>query len=223
MINIFKDNRELNDIVNLFYIRANEENLEGIDDYLKNIGENIASDFKLIYSACRRKNKQVSLELFGLYLKNIGYKYLGMSNESFYKALNNNFSMKLLQKEQQCYYENFFSKAEDIRTILTYTLKEYYNIVKNYSQLEDLREIYAIYQAIGYYIINILPKEYQTEFYEDEIFDELLSIDYKLTTTNSGYIEKIDYIIRDYIKEKYQIDLFEYASSYQRKITKKKD
>ena len=63
MAKIFKDNEELNNIVNIFYEKADEEKIEDIDAYLSDIESNILLDFDVINSMCKRKNSKISSKL----------------------------------------------------------------------------------------------------------------------------------------------------------------
>ena len=225
MINVFKDNKRLNEIVEKFYKKSEEESLENIDEYLKNIDSNITIDFDMLRSICVSKNRRVSFELFKMYIDNISYECVGLTKKSFYKKVENDGTIKYMQYQQNEYYTKFMAHFDEIEMILIHSLKQYYKIVKSLNKEEDLREIYAIYQTIGAYIIKMLPEYYRKEFINNEMYEELTSVEFNLENVNSKYIANIDYILRDYIKEKYGIDLFEYVYSEQRKriITNKKD
>ena len=225
MINVFKDNKKLNLIVEKFYERSAEESLEDIDEYLKNIDSNITIDFDMLRSICVDKNRRVSLELFRMYLDNFSYACVGVTKRLFYKKVENDSNIKYLQYQQKQYYTNFVDNIDDIEMILIHSLKQYYKIVKSLDKDEDLREIYAIYQTLGASIIHLLPEYYRKEFFNNEMYDELNSVEFNLENVSSKYIANIDYILRDYIKEKYGVDLFEYVYSEQRKrmISNKKD
>ena len=217
MAKIFKDNEELNNIVNIFYEKADEEKIEDIDAYLSDIESNILLDFDVINSMCKRKNSKISSKLIKMYLQNLLYKYVGVKNNSFYKTMDNNLTVDYLQKEQNDYYTNFASNFDEIEMVLIHSLKKYYEIVKEFGTEEDLKEIYAIYQTVGLYIINMLPEYYRRDFDANELFEDLNSINYEIEGASNRYIINIDYILRDYIKEKYNVDLFDYTHGEQRK------
>ena len=213
MMNVFKDNKKLNIIANEFYKKAADEHLEEIDTYLNDIEGNIFVDFDIIRSICDKKNKKLSFELFKLYSENL-----------FYKTVDREDKIKYLQQQQNDYYTNFVSNFNDIEMILIHSLKQFYKIVKEVGESEELREIYAIYQTVGSYIINMLPEYYKQEFINNEMYEDLNCVNFDIENASNRYIINIDYILRDYIKEKYNVDLFEYSYSEQRKkIMRKKN
>ena len=206
-MNVFKDNKELNDLLNKFYVKTIKEDIDEIDEYLKNIDANISNDFELIYSVCKKKNTKISIKIIKTYIQDAIYKHMGVKKDSFNKTLED---IKVLQNEQSDYYTGFLETLEETKMTLIHTLKQYYKIAKNYGNDSDLREVYAVYQTIGLYIINMLPDYYKKDFDQNELFDELLKTDYKIENASNRYIVNIDHIIRDYILDKYDVDLFEY-------------
>ena len=217
MLYVFRNNEELNNIFNEFYKKAQEEDIEDIDVYLSDIENNIFSDFEMIKSICKSTNNKVSLKICKIYLQNFLYNCMGVNKKSYYKPLYNSTYVEELQSEQDKYYTNFIDNFDEFEMTLIHSLKQYYKIVKELGDEEDLREIYAIYQSVGLYIINMLPDSYRKVFLNDESFDELNYVDYKMKNTSKKYIVNIDRILRNYIKEKYKVDLFDYTYSEQRK------
>ena len=59
-------------------------------------------------------------------------------------------------------------------------------------------------------VLHLLPEKYRKEFEENTKYKELLSINVDVENISSRYIKGINYIVYDYLKEKHNVDLFDY-------------
>lgn len=193
---------------------------EKIQQFLNNIDLSITQDFEIIRVYVDYKER----EILKLQIKQMFFSALGISKKGAENYIKDNIRLEKLLEDREDYFENFALKVDlDIlKNSLIYSFKTYYKIASNSPERQQYYlDIYATYKTMLTSIIHMLPSSYRKELFETNYFNtlkkDLENLDYYDDFT-TGYatafnIKKFDSILRRYIEENFDIDLYDYGNA----------
>ena len=216
MLNVFETDKEFNEVASEFYSFISDEDIKDIDNFFNN-SEYVDEDMTIFGLYCSNENDKTRKGLFKMVQENVLYSLIGFRNKSFEKTIENSSNSIKLEEDRRSYDDHWVTTFNEVKPVIVSIFKKYYEIVISKGKAEDLKEMKAIYQTICYYFFKLLPKNYQNELLKNEQFELLTCIESDFTNPNEYYISKIDYKIRNFILQKYRVDLFEEFYNIQRK------
>ena len=208
MINVFKDNQELNSLVNDIYINIKDIDDTYIDSFFS-IQGSIEQELNYLQSIIEKIDKQKEFDVLKLNLKSLVYSFPTVRNKRESETLLIDAEVESILEEKKDYNSRFIPRFYEIKEKIISIFNLYYQTYLLYGARRDLKEIYAIYNALVYYLISTLP-----ESYKEEVINCCQSFSYlpsELSDNNmrSVYLmKKFDISLIEYITKKYKINTF---------------
>lgn len=219
---MFKDEK-VNEIYQEYYKLNQNVNIEEMEKFLENIDLHLHNDFLMI----KMYNEHKETELFKIHMQRFLFSLFGVRKKSFDKYIENGFKIKKLENEIGEYFEIFALDLDDLENGLINSFKIYYDIILSRPAYKDyVIEIYTTYKTIIASIIHMLPQSYREDLFETNHFSSLREDLKKLecydnfTTSNQMAfdLKKIDNTLKDYLKSRFGVDLYDYSLNKERKL-----
>lgn len=211
-------NRQFNFIFDEFYkIIQNMDDSE-ILEFFSNIEMNINRDFKMMFKTGNEIDNTKTIQIIQLYIENVLFSTIGVRKKAFYKYIENKCKIEKLENDRLIYHSIYLDIVRELKYKICYTFEKYYEVAISVKSQDEIRIMYATYLSIIYYIINTMPDSYIEEIKKNEEFKLLKAIDFILGEPNVLYIKRINDTIRDYIKEKYSIDIYDCDINEDKKV-----
>lgn len=219
---LFNDEK-INQIYQEYYNLNYDLSFEEMEEFLKNIDWHLHDDFLVI----KMFNEEKEKELFRLQIQRISFALFGFRKKSFDKYLENGFKIEKLGKDMGEYFENFALDLDELENSLINSFKLYYEIgVCRPGYKEYIIEIYTTYKIMIASIIHMLPESYREDLLSSNYFNSLKNDlecleSYEDFTTSHRMafdIKKFDSILRNYLQNKFDVDLYDYARKRERNL-----
>lgn len=214
---LFKDEK-INQIYQEYYKLNKNISIEKMEKFLENIDLIITRDFGVIRAYTEYKER----EILKLQFEKTIFSLIGIRKKAAEKYINNNIKLEMLLEDREEYFENFALELnlDDLENSLINSFKLYYEIGSSRPRYKEyIVEIYTTYKTMIASIIHMLPSSYRKELFETDYFSSLKNdlkclecYDDFTTDYNMAFnIEKFDSVLRKYIKEKFNVDLYDYS------------
>ncbi|MBE6161784.1 MAG: hypothetical protein E7158_06165 [Firmicutes bacterium] len=216
MLNVFKDNHELNDLINDIYMNIQDVDDAYIDSFFS-LKDGVEYELNYLQSLIEKIDRKKYAEVFKLNLKNALYSVSPLKVKRESESLLIGAEVEAILEEKKDYDSHFLPRFYEIKEKIIYIFQKYYESFLLYGTRRDLKEMYAIYNALIYYLISTLP-----ETYKEELIDCCESFSYLPTelsdnSMRSAYLmKKFDISLKEYVMKKYKIK--PYKEEYKHKL-----
>jgi hypothetical protein len=194
--------------------------IEYIENYLYLISNKVNTDLNVIEKIYLKSEKNILSNKAKILLIDM----FGASRKSFYDELDLRSNNNFLESELEKYHNSFFSYSEELKNRMILVFGNYIKIVLSNQKQENLREVYAFYQTMLITLLFMLPESYRNEALKKDNFSdvkqEINILNYNDSSMNLDFMSAymlLEKIMRDYVKEKYKLDLLFNKESYSKK------